>query len=78
VVDDILQEHPDLQFQQDNVKFTKSMLEAAGIKTIKWPPCSPHLNPIETIWDNMNEYIQQHYPQAHSLYEKLRGAIQEV
>jgi hypothetical protein len=83
VVDEILQEHPELQFQQDNAKghasaFTKSVLKAARIKTIKWPPNSPDLNPIETIWDDMKNYIQKHYPQVHRSYKRLREAVQEA
>ena len=62
IVQQILQEYPDLQFQQDNAKghasaFAKSVFEAIGIELIFWPPNSPDLNPIETIWDEMKDYI---------------------
>ncbi|KAE9380210.1 hypothetical protein N431DRAFT_310136, partial [Stipitochalara longipes BDJ] len=43
-----------------------------------WPPCSPDLNPIEMIWDDMKDYIQEHYPKVHSSYKKLRAAVQEA
>jgi hypothetical protein len=54
IVQQILQEYPDLQFQQDNTKghasaFVKSVFEAIKIEPILWPPNSPDLNPIETI-----------------------------
>jgi transposase len=82
-VDEILRQYPELQFQQDNAKshasaFTKSVITAAGIRVIEWPSCSPDLSPIETIWDDMKDYIQEHYPQVHSSYKRLRAAIQEA
>lgn len=83
VVDEILQQYPELHFQQDNAKghasaFTKSVIQAAGLRVIEWPPCSPDLNPIETIWDDMKDYIQRHYPQVHASYKRLRQAVQEA
>ena len=58
--------------------FTKSVIAAAGIRVIEWPPCSPDLNPIETVWDDIKDYIQEHYRQVHSSYRRLRAAIQEA
>lgn len=83
VVDEILQQYPDLCFQQDNAKghssaFVKSVFEAAGILYIDWPPASPGLSPIETVWDDLKDYIQQYYPQVHSSYKRLREVIQEA
>jgi len=82
-VDEILQQYPELQFQQDNAKghastFTKSILKAAELRVIEWPPCSPDLSPIETIWDDIKDYIQEHYPQVHSSYKRLRQVVQEA
>lgn len=83
VVDEILTQYPELQFQQDNAKghasaFTKSVIQAAGMRVIEWPPSSPDLSPIETIWDDMKDYIQEHYPKVHSSYKRLRQAVQEA
>jgi hypothetical protein len=83
IVDDILQEYTDLYFQKDNAKgyaseFTQSVIQAAGIRVIEWPPFSPDLNPIETIWDNIKDYIQAHYPRVHISYKRLREAIQKA
>ncbi len=83
IVDEILQEHPELLFQQDNAKghasaFAKSVLDAAEIRYMRWPANSPDLNPIETLWDDMKDYIQAHYPKVHSSYKRLRAAVQEA
>ena len=88
IVDDILRQYPELQFQQDNAKghastFTKSVIAAVGLRVIEWPPCSPDLSLIETIRDNIKDYIQEdyiqeHYPKVHSSYKRLRAAVQEA
>jgi hypothetical protein len=83
IVDDILRQYPDLSFQQDHAPghafaFTKSVIAAVGFRVIEWPPYSPDLSPIETVWDEMKDYIQEYYPQVHSSYKRLRAAVQEA
>jgi transposase len=53
-------------------------MAAAGIRVMEWPPFSLDLNPIETIWNDMKNYIQEHYPKVHSSYKRLRAAVQEA
>jgi hypothetical protein len=36
------------------------------------------LNPIETVWDRMKDYIERHYPEYHSSYDKLRRVVKEA
>jgi transposase len=82
-VQEILLQYPDLSFQQDNAKghsssFAKQVLASIGIYPIFWPAFSPDLNPIETIWNDMKEYIQVQYPKYHRSYKRLRAAVQEA
>ena len=44
---------------------------------ILWPPYSPDLNPIETIWDKMKDYLQDNFPERMT-YPQLRAAVQEA
>jgi transposase len=62
-------------------KATASQLEERGVRKIFWPPYSPDLNPIETIWDWMKDYIQEQYPQYEiggMSYNMLRKAVIEA
>jgi hypothetical protein len=70
-------------FQQDNAKgqsstFARSVFEAIGLEPNFWPANPPDLNPIETIWDLMKDYIQAKYPDVHRSYKRLREAVQEA
>lgn len=83
VIQEILQEHPELILQQDNAKghssrFVKLVFEAINITPIVWPANSPDLNPIENIWDDMKDYIEDRYPDVHSSYQRLRAAVLEA
>ena len=83
IVEDTLREYPELQFQQDNVKghaatFTQEVFQTIGITPLFSPANSPDLNPIETIWDEMKDYLPKHYPEVHRSYPRLRRAIQEA
>jgi hypothetical protein len=33
------------------------VIKAAGIRIIEWPPYSLNLSPIETIWNDIKDYI---------------------
>jgi len=83
LVQEILQEYPELSFQQDNAKghassFTMSVFQAIGIKPIFWPANSPDLNPIETLWNWIKDIIQEKHPEVHRSYPRLKNAVREA
>jgi len=48
-----------------------------GIYTIYWPPYSPDLNPIETIWNWIKDYIENRFGDVQLSYDNLRAAVKE-
>jgi transposase len=78
-----LQAYPGLQFQQDNgpghaAKYTREQFKEHGIFPIFWPPFSPDLNPIETIWNRLKDILGQQHPEVHTNRQRLRAAILEA
>ena len=76
--------NPGLVLMQDNApghaaKDTQDELHSCGIVPIQWPPYSPDLNPIETIWNIMKDWIAEHYgSENHPTYDQLQVIVQEV
>ena len=63
----ILSRQPQLQLMQDNApshnsRRTMAEFNRRNISTIRWPPFSPDLNPIEHVWKWMKDYIARLYP----------------
>lgn len=54
------------------------MHERNELDSYFWPANSLDLNPIETLWDRMKDYIKEKYPEIHRSYPKLRAAVAEA
>lgn len=83
LVDGWIRLHPGLIFMQDNAPghaaaSTSIDLEERGIVKVIWPPYSPDLNPIETIWNWMKDWIQHHYGHLECTYDRLRQIVKEA
>ena len=74
--------NPNLMLMQDGAPghaggSTRTELAERGIRVMVWPPYSPDLNPIETIWNLMKDYIAENYPEKLS-YDRLRDAVRDA
>lgn len=49
-----------------------------GIYPIEWPPYSPDLNLIETLWNKMKDWLGAQYPEQRASYDQLRAHVQEA
>jgi transposase len=60
-------------------KETKELLKNFAIHVILWPPYSPDLNPIETLWKHMKEYLTAKYRDYQfETYEVSKAKVQEA
>lgn len=50
-------------------------LSERGIIPISWPALSPDLNPIEKIWNWMNDWIEREYGERIWTHLRLREAV---
>ena len=75
--------NPGLQFMQDHApghaaKSTREDMAERGIYPIEWPPYSPDLNLIETVWNKMKDWLGARYPEQRVSYDVLREHVQET
>jgi hypothetical protein len=53
-------------------------MKARGVIPIFWPPFSPDLSPIESIWDRMKDILQALHPEVHRNSQRLRENVLEA
>ena len=75
--------HPDLVLMQDGARghtarATMAEFEERGIHPIAWPPYSPDLNPIESVWNYMKDIIQERHDDTRLNYDRLREAVKDA
>ena len=75
--------NPGLQLMQDHApghaaKSTQEDMMERGIYPIEWPPYSPDLNLIETLWNKMKDWLGARYPEQRVSYDQLRKQVQEA
>lgn len=58
---------------------TREDLRERGVTVMQWPAFSPDLNPIETVWCRMKDYIEDRYGHIEKpSYNQLRQWVREA
>lgn len=78
-----LQSESSLVFMQDGApshtaRHTREQISRYGIQPIFWPSFSPDLNPIESVWDQMKTYIDDHYPEAYAHSQRSSNRLRDI
>jgi ketohexokinase/beta-glucosidase len=74
IIDGWMRINPGLQLMQDGAPGhaagdTQVDLKERGITPLFWPAFSLDLNPIETVWNWMKDYIEAKYPEEDCTYD---------
>ncbi len=69
-------------FQDDNAhphraRIVDAFLQQEGITRMEWPACSPDLNPIEHLWDQLGRAVQTRLHAQSTLADLRRILVEE-
>lgn len=70
-------------FQHDGAKvhtayLTQRYLRTARIKVLRWPPRSPDLNPIESVWGYMKQHLYRRYTTPPATLQELFNRMEDI
>ncbi|KAK7089508.1 hypothetical protein V1264_024528 [Littorina saxatilis] len=82
----LLQMGPQAVYQDDNARphrarVVNDFLQQSGVNRMEWPACSPDLNPIENLWDELDRKVRSNHPplrDVQHLYQMLQAEWQAL
>ncbi|KAI1003685.1 hypothetical protein K3495_g4523 [Podosphaera aphanis] len=83
LIDDVISQKPWLAVMQDDSLFLSRIaineeLHEQKINTISWPPDSPDLNPIQPVWNLMQNFIRVTFPDSENGEPRSYGELYAV
>ncbi|KAK7092267.1 hypothetical protein V1264_008043 [Littorina saxatilis] len=73
--------HQDDNARPHRVRVVNDFLQQSGVNRMEWPACSPDLNPIENLWDELDRKVRSNLPPprvVQHLYQMLQAEWQAL